>query len=81
MSSVLHTCVLDVCSGDSKESTKQTISLKRQIIPICHHDVNFLLPVQVDDDRLGIVKELLRSEDTYLENLRNIFDIYMEPLK
>ncbi len=33
------------------------------------------------DDRLGIVKELLRTEDTYLENLRNIFDIYMEPLK
>ena len=36
---------------------------------------------EVDDDRLSIVKELLRSEDTYLENLRNIFDIYMEPLK
>lgn len=36
---------------------------------------------EVDDDRLAIVKELMRSEDTYLENLRNIFDIYMEPLK
>lgn len=36
---------------------------------------------EVDDDRLAIVKDLLRSEDTYLENLRNIFDIYMDPLK
>ena len=33
------------------------------------------------DERLMVAKELLRSEDTYLENLRNIFDIYMEPLK
>ena len=33
------------------------------------------------DERLMVVKELLRTEDTYLENLRNIFDIYMEPLK
>ena len=33
------------------------------------------------DERLIVVKELLRTEDTYLENLRNIFDIYMEPLK
>ena len=33
------------------------------------------------DERLMVAKELLRTEDTYLENLRNIFDIYMEPLK
>ena len=35
----------------------------------------------LDDKRFMVVKEFLRSEDTYLENLRNIFDIYMEPLK
>jgi len=33
------------------------------------------------DERLAIVRELLRTEDAYLENLRNIFDIYMEPLR
>lgn len=33
------------------------------------------------DERLGIVKDLLRSEDAYLEHLRNIFDVYMEPLR
>ena len=41
----------------------------------------FCYAEDVDDDRLAIVKDLLRSEDTYLENLRNIFDIYMDPLK
>lgn len=35
----------------------------------------------VGDERLMVAKELLRTEDTYLENLKNIFDIYMEPLK
>ena len=45
------------------------------ILPLCFS------PDEVDDDRLAIVKDLLRSEDTYLENLRNIFDIYMDPLK
>ena len=35
----------------------------------------------VDDKRLVIVRELLRTEDNYLENLRNIFDVYMEPLR
>ncbi len=35
----------------------------------------------IGDDRLSIARELLKTEDTYLENLRNIFDVYMEPLK
>ncbi|CAI8013553.1 hypothetical protein GBAR_LOCUS8577 [Geodia barretti] len=36
---------------------------------------------EVNDKRLAIVKELLRTEDMYLESLRNIFDVYMEPLR
>jgi hypothetical protein len=40
-----------------------------------------LSPDEAEDERLGIVRELLRTEDAYLENLRNIFDIYMEPLR
>ena len=34
-----------------------------------------------EDPRLTIVKELLASEDNYLENLKSIFDTYAEPLK
>ena len=35
----------------------------------------------VGDERLVLVRELLRTEDAYLENLKNIFDIYMKPLR
>ena len=52
------------------------------ILSLTHtHTHTHSLSDEVDDERLAIVKELLRTEDTYLENLRNIFDIYMEPLK
>jgi len=43
--------------------------------------MRFRSPDNVSDERLAIVRELLRTEDAYLENLRNIFDIYMEPLR
>lgn len=60
----------------------------RETVDFCGHlysltafPLPFPSPDEISDDRLAIVKELLRSEDTYLENLKNIFDIYMEPLK
>lgn len=47
-------------------------------------DCIYILYTLVDlqeDPRLAIVKELLASEDNYLENLKSIFDTYAEPLK
>jgi hypothetical protein len=38
-------------------------------------------PDEVGDERLAVVKELHRTEDAYLEHLRNIFDIYMDPMR
>lgn len=64
-----------------------TLAHSKCLFCCCYVDNIFLcicvciLVEESGDDRLGIVKELLRTEDTYLENLRNIFDIYMEPLK
>ena len=36
---------------------------------------------EISDRRLAVVKELYRTEDAFLEHLRNIFDVYMEPLR
>ena len=50
---------------------------RRELSEMC-----FIFPAEeIMDERLGIVKDLLRSEDAYLEHLRNIFDVYMEPLR
>ena len=49
-------------------------------LTLCHAHTS-LSHADVGDERLAIVRELLRTEDAYLENLRNIFDIYMEPLR
>lgn len=38
-------------------------------------------PEEANDQRFAVVKELYRTEDAYLEHLRNIFDVYMEPLR
>ncbi len=45
-------------------------------------DLMLFCSVEVTSDRrLAIVKELFRTEDSFLEHLRNIFDVYMEPLR
>ena len=36
---------------------------------------------EVGDERLAVVKELYRTEDAYLEHLKNIFDVYMDPMR
>lgn len=41
----------------------------------------FFFTEEVGDERLAVVKELYRTEDAYLEHLKNIFDVYMDPMR